>query len=552
MSEERGRHAAGAPGEPVARFADAPSADVEFARPRDVEGGFAPHEPLPVYVPPPPTVSPQEAAVFERPERGAAFAPAPGERISPRPTQRSVVPTIFSDAFGASADARDGFAPAPGTRIVPSGPPGESPWWKPDAPRDPWRDPQSQFWLGRGAVFTRGRPAQLEPDDDVETPDADDALVDQGADEELEAGSNVRRVKFGLPTVVATLVIALIAGLIGGGAGWWLTDHIHNALHNPDVKIAKVETPTKRPAGSVAGVAKRVGPAVVSIAVKTSSEFAIGSGVVIDKSGYVLTNNHVVAPAAGQTSASIVVTFSNEATAKATIVGRDPTSDLAVLKVPNDQLTVAELGDSDKLAVGDQVIAIGSPLGLQGTVTAGIVSALNRPVKAVSDDGTSAYLSAIQTDAPINPGNSGGALVNSSGAVIGINSAGRFATADAGGNQIPVSGIGYAIPINHARDVAEALIRTGRVEHAGIGAQGVTALAGLQVGGYVKQVSPGGPAAKAGLKPGDVVVTADNLAVQTFDQLIVIVQQHKPGDKITLTYYRGKDKRTATVTLGKA
>jgi S1-C subfamily serine protease len=543
VTEERGRHAAEPP-------SPATPDDGAFARPTGVDGGFAPHHELPNYLPPPPTVSPHEQAVFQRPDGGAAFAPAPGERIAPRAGSRGVVPKIFADTFGQTPGAKDGFDPEPGTRLR-AEPHRESPWWKSDAPHDPWRDPSSAFWLGRGAIFTKGRPAQLDPDQDEEAADFDHVAFDEGEDEELEPADNVRRVRFGVPTVIATLVIALVAGVLGGGVGWWLTDHVRDSLHRADASIAKVETPTNRPAGSVAGVAKRVGPAVVSIAVKTPDEFAIGSGVVIDSHGDVLTNNHVVAPAKAKGS-TIVVTFSDEATAKAQIVGTDPASDLAVIKVPDDQLTVASLGDSDKLAVGDQVIAIGSPLGLQGTVTAGIVSALNRPVKAVSDDGTAAYLSAIQTDAPINPGNSGGALVNSSGAVIGINSAGRFATSDSTGSQIPVSGIGYAIPINHARDVATALIRTGKVEHAAIGAQGVTALAGLRVGGYIKQVSPGGPASDAGLRPGDVVVVADKIAVQTFDQLIVIVQQHKPGDRIEVTYYRGGDKRTTSVKLGKA
>jgi putative serine protease PepD len=192
-------------------------------------------------------------------------------------------------------------------------------------------------------------------------------------------------------------------------------------------------------------------------------------------------------------------------------------------------------------------------LGLQRTVTAGIISALDRPVKIDQEDGSGSpsYLSAIQTDAPINPGNSGGPLVNSSGAVIGINTAGRFTASD-GGQEIPISGIGYAIPINHARDIAQQLIRTGKVAHASIGAQGITALAGLQFGGYVKQVSPGGPAAKGGLRPGDVVLVADQTVIETFDQLLVIVQQHKPGDRIELTYERSGKKHTTRVTLGKA
>ncbi|HEU5267337.1 MAG TPA: trypsin-like peptidase domain-containing protein [Jatrophihabitans sp.] len=523
-----------------------------YERPAGVAGGFAPRDTPPTYTPPPATVSPQERAVFGRPPGAGAFAPAPGERIGPRPSQNTPVPPMFADAFGKSPRAIDGFDPAPGTRLPPTGPAPQSPWWKPGAARDPWRDPSSTYWLGHGAVFANGRPAQLDPAEDAEAAPPEIAEPDDGEDEELDGPAAVRRLKFGVPTIVATLVIALIAGLIGGGAGWWLTNHVGDALHRPDVSIAKVDTPVSRSPSSVAGIAKRVGPAVVSIAVKTPDEFGIGSGVVIDKDGDVLTNNHVIAPAAASSDASIVVTFSDEATATAKIVGQDPISDLAVLKVPSDQLTVATLGDSDELAVGDPVIAIGSPLGLQGTVTAGIVSALNRPVRAQSEDGSSAYLSAIQTDAPINPGNSGGALVNAAGAVIGINSAGRFSVSDGTGSQIPVSGIGYAIPINHARDVALELIHTGKAVHASIGAQGVTALSGLQVGGYIKQVSPGGPAAKAGLRPGDVVVVADKQAIQTFDQLIVIVQQHRPGDQIEVTYYRGSKKLTTTVTLGKA
>jgi S1-C subfamily serine protease len=522
--------------------------DSSFARPDGVEGGF---EPRPEAPPPPssrPPVSPEEQAVFGRPPGADAFAPAPGERVPPRPLDKSPVPAMFAEAFGAPTDAHDGFAPEPGSRIDPSRRRPESPWWKEDAPHDPWRNPQSPFWLGRGAIFAGGRPAQLDPAEDEEA--ADELLEPEEQDAEPPP-DNVRRGRFGLPSALFTLLIALIAGLVGGGAGWWLTDNVRDALHRPDVNIAKVETPTKREAGSVADVARRVGPAVVSIAVKTDQEFDIGSGVVIDSQGDVLTNNHVIAAAAN--GGDIVVTFSNESTARAKIVGRDPTSDLAVIKVPNDELTVAQLGDSDKLAVGDPVIAIGSPLGLQGTVTEGIVSALNRPVHAGSEDGSAdAYLDAIQTDAAINPGNSGGALVNASGAVIGINSAGRFTASDGSGGQIPISGIGYAIPINYARDVALQLIHTGKAEHATLGAQGITALAGLQVGAYIKQVSPGGPAAKAGLKPGDVVVAADGQVVQAFDQLIVIVQEHKPGDRISLTYYpkNSSKKVTKTVTLG--
>ncbi|PZS19033.1 MAG: peptidase S1, partial [Pseudonocardiales bacterium] len=262
------------------------------------------------------------------------------------------------------------------------------------------------------------------------------------------------------------------------------------------------------------------------------------------------TNNHVIADAA-RGDGTIVVTFADEATAKAEIAGRDPTSDLAVLKVPNDQLTVASLGDSDKLAVGDPVIAIGSPLDLQGTVTQGIVSALKRAVVIPSDSGQGIYIDAIQTDAAINHGNSGGALVDASGAVVGINSAAAFGTTDPSGQQSTVSGIGFAIPINYARDIAQQLIRTGKAVHASLGANGRTATAndGLDQGAYLEQVVPSGPAAKAGLGNGDVIVAADGKPILSYPQLVVIVQAHKPRDAISVTYFRGSAKKTTRVTL---
>jgi len=222
-----------------------------------------------------------------------------------------------------------------------------------------------------------------------------------------------------------------------------------------------------------------------------------------------------------------------------------------VLKVPNDQLTVASLGDSDKLAVGDPVIAIGSPLDLQGTVTAGIVSAVQRAVVIPTESGEGIYLDAIQTDAAINHGNSGGALVDASGAVVGINSAAAFGTTDPSGQQTAVSGIGFAIPINYARDIAQQLIRTGKAVHASLGAHGRSSTAndGLDQGAYLEQVVPSGAAAKAGLRNGDVIVTADGKAIVGYPQLVVIVQAHRPGDSISVTYFRDSAKKTARVTL---
>jgi S1-C subfamily serine protease len=544
VTEDSGRSAADVP---AAGRAQVP--DEVYARPAGLDGPFARRDPEPSYSPPPPTASPEERAVYGRPSAGTEYAPLPGERIPPRPTEVPPVPLALADAFGVTPGASGGFDPAPGTRIAPQGRRPESPWWKQDAHRDPWRDPNSPFWLGRGAVFADGRPAQLGPAEDAEQDGTEES--EEPPQPPASAG---KRARFGLSALVLTLLVALVAGLLGGGAGYWLASRANNLLHRNDVALAKTGRPANRPAGSVADIAKRVGPAVVSISVTSANQYAVGSGVVIDKNGYVLTNNHVVADGASG-NATIVVTFADEATARAKIVGRDATSDLAVLKVPTEQLTVASLGDSDKLAVGDPVIAIGSPLGLQGTVTAGIVSALDRAVHVFSDDGSSdAYLDAVQTDAPINPGNSGGALVDASGAVVGINSAAALASSGTNGQQTTASGIGYAIPINYARDIAQQLIRTGKAVHASLGAQGRTATAndGLQQGAYLEQVVSGGAAAKGGLRNGDVIVTADGRATLSYDQLVVIVQARKPGDSISVTYFRGSAKKTTKLTLGSA
>jgi S1-C subfamily serine protease len=517
-----------------------------FTRPDGVEDGFAPRPPDPAYAPPPPTVSPEERAVFGRPPGAGEFAPLPGERIEPRTVPPPPVPQVLTESFGAPPTAAKGFDPAPGTRIAPQGSAPQSPWWKPDAPRDPWRDPSAAFWLGSGAVFPGGRPEQLDPDADVEQTEPVPVPPDDEPPAATVSDLTARRLSKRLMLVL--LALGLVVGAAGGGIGYWLTS-TSNSLHS-DVSLAKTGKPANRPPGSVADIAKRVGPAVVSISVTTANEYAVGSGVVIDKAGYVLTNDHVVS-SAGNGQGTIVVTFASEATAKAQIVGLDAASDLAVLKVPTQDLTVAALGDSDKLAVGDPVIAIGSPLALQGTVTSGIVSALNRAVHIPDDNGgPGVYLDAIQTDAAINHGNSGGALVDASGAVVGINSAAEFG----GSSSSTVTGIGFAIPINYARGIAQQLIKSGKAVHATLGAQGksVTTTDGLHNGAYLEQVVAGGPADKAGLKAGDVVVAAAGVGTPSYEELAVIVQNHRPGDKLDLVFYRGAAKLTAKVTLGSA
>jgi S1-C subfamily serine protease len=527
----------------------ATSDDDAYARPDGVFGGFEPQPPVVPYSPPPPTGSPQEQAVFGRPPGAGEYAPPPADRVAPRHVPSAPAPPGAQFAFGRTPGGAGGFDPAPGTRISPSDGQPESPWWKADAHRDPWRDPRSPAWLGRPAIFVAGQPEQLDPAADDEQ-DADAVVAIE--DEELpEAGTTTRRGRFGLSALLLSLVIALLAGAIGGGVGYYLDDRAHNVLHDADINIAKVGTAANRPPGSVADIAQRLEPAVVSIAVHTSSVDGIGSGVVIDKSGYILTNNHVVS-ADADGGGTLTVTFNDKSTVPAKIVGRDTLTDLAVLKVATSSLTVASLGDSSKLAVGDPVIAIGSPLGLTGTVTSGIVSALNRPVHVSGDDtDTNAVIDAIQTDAAINPGNSGGPLVDAQGAVIGINSA--IASLPSTGDGQPGSiGLGFAIPIDTARTIAQELIRTGKAVHASIGLSTRAVTDGSREGAYIVQVSPGGPGAKAGLKAGDVVTLADGTLITSGDELTVVVQEHAPGDTISLKYFRGSTELTTTVTLGSA
>jgi S1-C subfamily serine protease len=523
--------------------------DDAFARPGDVSGPFAPHQPIQPQPQPRPLVSPFEAAEFGRPMNGGeGFAPRPGERIAPRHgAVAAPVHPALTQTFGRTGtEGADGFDPAPGTRLGADVAP-ESPWWKADAERDPWRDPGSPFWLGQPAVFSAGQPEQLEPAQDSEFVEvAEDQ--EKVPDNDQDTSGSAKRRRFGLTALTLSLVIALIAGGVGGGLGWWFTSRADSALHTSNVKLGESSNAVTRPPGSVADIAKRVLPAVVSIDVRTDSEAGTGSGVVIDKNGYILTNNHVISAAAS--GGTITVTYNDHSTESARIAGRDPQTDLAVLKVTNPKLTVAALGDSSKVVVGDPVIAIGSPLGLQGTVTTGIISALDRPVH-VSGDGSDsdAVIDAIQTDAAINPGNSGGALVDATGAVIGINSAIASLGTASGSSQSGSIGLGFAIPINEARTIAEELIKTGKAVHASIGLATRSVTDGSREGAYIVQVVPNGPGSAAGLKEGDVITALDGATIDSGDALSVAVQARKPGDQVKVTYFRGSQQRSATVTL---
>lgn len=302
-------------------------------------------------------------------------------------------------------------------------------------------------------------------------------------------------------------------------------------------------------------VSAAVSNAVVSIAVATDKGNALGSGVIFDKEGHIITNNHVVAGAS-----QIQVTLADGRVYDAETTGTDPATDLAVIQLKDapDNLTVAQLGDSDKLATGQDVMAIGNPLGLSSTVTTGIISALNRPVvNSQNEDGSgdsAVYTNAIQIDAAINPGNSGGPLFDEKGRVIGITSSiatmGRSGGGEGGSGSI---GIGFAIPVKLADKVAKQLIKSGAATHAYLGVtldtDGATADGEKRAGAKITSVESGSPADKAGLKTNDVVVAIDGKTTAQGSALTGYVRQYSANDKVKLTVIRNSKKQDIDVTL---
>ncbi|MEO8329331.1 MAG: trypsin-like peptidase domain-containing protein [Candidatus Nanopelagicales bacterium] len=354
----------------------------------------------------------------------------------------------------------------------------------------------------------------------------------------------------GLATVIVT---AALAGALGAGAGAGAviatTDSGNPTTANP--ATASGVSAASLPGRSVAKVAATVLPSVVSIQFSGAAGSGSGSGVVISSDGLILTNNHVVEPAAN--GGNLTVSFSDGTNADAEIVGRDPSADLAVIRVNGvDGLVPAKLGSSEALKVGESVVAIGSPLGLSGTVTTGIVSAKNRPVSAGSAESGAepAVLNAIQTDAAINPGNSGGALVNLKGEVVGINSAIATLGAMPGGQSGSI-GLGFAIPIDQAKWVVDQLVATGQASHAQLGVS-VGDATGDVLGAELRSVEPGTAAAAAGLQSGDVVTRFDGQAIESADALVAAVRAVEPGSRVTLEYVRSGDTSTTSVTLGDA
>jgi S1-C subfamily serine protease len=400
-----------------------------------------------------------------------------------------------------------------------------------DGTADPWRDPRAGAALGPPAVDAG----------------ADGAAATRPTGPLLSLPELLfgRRVK---PRALFVLFLcALLIGGVGGFVGWAAGTGA-NSLTDAGATIASVEQGKERAPDSVAGIAKRVSPAVVSLEVRAGSDGDVGSGVVIDPHGYILTNNHVISIAAQGDGGQVTAVFSSGARVPASIVGRDPVTDLAVVKVNATGLTVLRPGTADGLEPGDAVIAIGSPLGLAGTVTSGIVSALHRPVTAQGDNGgPTVVYDAIQTDAAINPGNSGGALVDSSGALVGINSAIQtFGASGSGGGNI---GLGFAIPIDQARKVAQELIQTGQVKHATFGVNSRSVSATTSEGAQVVNVDTGGAAAAAGIQQGDVITQFDGRAIGSSTELAVAVLDHDPGQTVTVVFARQGQQHSVRVTL---
>ena len=376
--------------------------------------------------------------------------------------------------------------------------------------------------------------------------------------------------------LVAALVLGGVAGVGGaalydalnGNSGTTSTTDSSNGFQATKTSVVKD--------GTVESVANAVLPSVVKVNVTGSSESGSGSGIVLSKDGEILTNNHVAA-VAGK-SGSITVNFNDGTTKKATIIGTDPLTDVAVIKAEGvDDLTPAALGKSSDLKVGQTVVAVGSPFGLNATVTSGIVSALNRPVSVSTDESQdqdqqqdpfgfgdgqqqqqpqsqslSTTYPAIQTDAAINPGNSGGPLVDLSGRVVGINSSIRTASdstdsGDEGGS----IGLGFSIPIDEVLPIANQIIDKQTPTHARLGVEvSDVSDSSLNQGGKLQSVQSGGAADKAGLKKGDVITKVDDEEIDGSESLVATVRGHRPGDKVTITYLRGGKTETTTADLG--
>ena len=359
--------------------------------------------------------------------------------------------------------------------------------------------------------------------------------------------------------IAACAACAVVGGVIGGV--------IANALDSPaSTTSAAATTPVtghntstggSQPNGAVCQatqVAKEVLPSVVTISASGAGGAGTGSGEVIKSDGYIVTNNHVIAPAAS--GGTLNVLFSDGKTAAAKLVGRDALTDIAVIKVDETGLPAIPIGESGTLEVGQPVVVLGAPLGLSSTVTSGIVSALGRTIHVPGENQQNALLlNAVQTDASINPGNSGGAMVNCAGQLVGVPTAGASVPSTSGESSGGSIGLGFAIPSDLAIREANEIISTGRVSRAYLGVQAtpvtpeVASANSVSPGLYVTAVDPAGPGQTAGLRVGDIITTIDGQPAESTDQLALLTLTKNPGDKVELGYQRNGQASTTTLTL---
>ncbi len=355
--------------------------------------------------------------------------------------------------------------------------------------------------------------------------------------------------------VGAAFAAALLAGTAGGVLGAYLAGG--GALESTGAPRQAAPQPgagaTERPAGSIANIAATATPSVVTLRVDGADGVATGSGWVYDGQGHIVTNNHVVSGASG--GQTVTVVLANGKQLDGTIVGRDASYDLAVVEVERTDLSPLRLGRSSDIVVGDEVVAVGAPLGLDSTVTSGIVSALDRPVTPGGEEGDLSYINAIQTDAAINPGNSGGPLLDMNGDVIGVNSAIAQVAGGVLGGQSGNIGVGFAIPSDQVAITVDQLISTGKAQHpvigvyldAGYDGEGVRVADSGPDG--APAVNPDGPAAAAGLEAGDVIVAFEGTPVSEQGELVVKIRAQRIGDEVTLTIRRGGSDRDVTMVL---
>ena len=478
------------------------------------------------WAPAPPVQHPATTPAQGTPTQGTAVPgpamPAPVPPVPPSSAARPPSPALPDQAPEPIPAPIPAPAPAPATGIQDPG--------APEPPPTPWQN------------YDPWAPAAAAP-------------LQQTGEAVLSTGQRRRRVRKAL--VGAAVLLALVAGGVGGAVGAYLERN--GGIGEVELPQAGPE-PAGRAPDSVAGIAARALPSVVTLHVSGAGEQGTGTGFVLDDRGHVLTNNHVVEPAGAD--GEITVTFHSGDTAKATVVGRDSGYDLAVVKLSGvSGLKPLPLGNSENVQVGDPVVAIGAPYELEGTVTSGIISAKERPITAggESEDGSDvSYVDALQTDAPINPGNSGGPLLDARGRVVGINSAIRSAGSGSApdGGQAGSIGLGFAIPINQGKRVAEELINTGRATHPVIGITldmeypGDGARVGAKGNDGGPAVTVGGPGDKAGIKAGDVITAVDGRRIHSGDELIVKTRAHRPGDRLELTLERDGRERTISLVLG--